>query len=113
MKLYKNCLGFLVFFQETVHGLCRVVMSALENNTKLLVKYIQEGGEKREFGLALLNIVIVSNNGAYKTIILNTADVCLLGILICANVKIVRPLTMILSVLLKLSIVSWWDEYMI
>ncbi|PVD35776.1 hypothetical protein C0Q70_02739 [Pomacea canaliculata] len=44
---------------ETVHGLCRVVMSALENNTKLLVKYIQEGGEKREFGLALLNIVIL------------------------------------------------------
>ncbi|KAK7495094.1 hypothetical protein BaRGS_00013734 [Batillaria attramentaria] len=43
---------------ETVQGLCRVVVASAENHPKVIVKMIQEDGEKRELALALLHTVI-------------------------------------------------------
>lgn len=43
---------------ETVHGLCRVMVASAENHPKLIVKMIQEEGEKRELALTILHTVI-------------------------------------------------------
>ncbi|KAL8610594.1 hypothetical protein ACOMHN_006313 [Nucella lapillus] len=43
---------------ETVHGLCRIVVSAGENNTKGLISMLKEDGDNRAFAVAFIQTII-------------------------------------------------------
>ncbi|XP_076463019.1 importin-13-like [Babylonia areolata] len=43
---------------ETVQGLCRILVSAGENNTKVLLNMLKEGGNNRAFSLAFIHTII-------------------------------------------------------